>query len=400
VLFTRSSTAAYSPDSPSAVPSLSRDSLDRQEERRATIRRMKRRDFLKGAAAGGLAGCGGGAAGGPGVAATRRVRWRLASSFTRSLDAMFGAAELLCERVRAMTDGAFEIRPYPGGELVPALEVLDAVQSGTVQIGQTASYYYKGKNPALAFDTCVPFGLSPRQQTAWLVDGGGLELVNELYADFGVVAMPAGNTGTQMGGWFRREIASKDDLVGLKMRIPGLGGDVMSALGVAVQNIAGGDIFIALETGAIDATEWVGPYDDERLGFHRIAKNYYYPGWWEPGPSLSFLVNRAAYDDLPSTYRAALHAAAAESATFMQARYDAKNPAALQRILAEGVAVRPFSDDLMIAAREVALQLIEDQAAADPAYRKIHASWKKARKDLFQWFAVAELSYARFAFGS
>jgi TRAP-type mannitol/chloroaromatic compound transport system substrate-binding protein len=359
---------------------------------------MKRREFLKGAAVGGLAGCGGGTGGAANVIANRKVRWRLASSFTRQLDAMFGAAELFCERIREATDGNFDIRPYPGGEIVPALEVLDAVQSGTVQVGQTASYYYTGKNPALVFDTCVPFGFNTRQQSAWLLEGGGLELVNELFADFGVIAMPAGNTGAQMGGWFRREVRSKEDLRGRKMRIPGLGGDVMSALGVSVQQIAGGDIFVALETGAIDATEWVGPYDDEKLGFHKIARNYYYPGWWEPGPSLSFYVHKKSFEELPSAYQAALRSASAVAATFMQARYDARNPAALQRILAAGVQVRPFDDDLMKTAQEISIQLLEDQAAADPAYRKIYEHWKKARRELFGWFSLAELSYARFAF--
>jgi TRAP-type mannitol/chloroaromatic compound transport system substrate-binding protein len=358
---------------------------------------MQRRDFLKGAAASGLASCGAGASG-PAVVTTKRVRWRLASSFTRTLDAMFGAAELLARRVGELTDGNFEIRPYEAGELVPALEILDAVQAGTVQIGQTASYYYKGKNPALAFDTCVPFGFNARQQNAWLLEGGGLALVNELLADFGVLSYPGGNTGAQMGGWFRREIAGPGDLRGLKMRIPGLGGDVMSALGVSVQNIPGGDIYVALETGAIDATEWVGPYDDERLGFQRVAKNYYYPGWWEPGPSLSFYLSRAAHGDLPSAYQAALRIAAAEAATFMQTRYDMQNPPALQRIIAGGVEVRPFAEELLRAAQAASETLMEDQSAKDAGYAKIYGAWKTARKDLFAWFSTAELAYARFAF--
>ncbi len=354
---------------------------------------------MAGAAGGGLAACGvGGGGGAPGAVTTKRVRWRCQSSFPRSLDAMFGSAELLAERVREMTAGNFEIRVSQPGEIVGALKVLDGVQSRTVELGQTASYYYKGKNPALAFDTCVPFGLNARQQTAWLLEGGGLELVNELFADFGIVSFPAGNTGAQMGGWFRNELSSAADLRGVKMRIPGLGGDVMDALGVSVQVIAGGDIYMSLETGAIDATEWVGPYDDEKLGFHKVAKNYYYPGWWEPGPSLSFYVNRAAWDELPSTYQAAFRAATYEAAAMMQTRYDAQNPAALQRLLDSGVQLRPFPDDLLQAAREAAAQLMEDEAAKDPAYRKIYDAWKKARTDLFRWFGTAELAYANFAF--
>ena len=204
---------------------------------------------------------------GEGAAAVTQpnIRWRLASSFPRSLDTIFGAAEFMAERVKAMTDGRFDIRVYPGGELVPGLQVLDAVQNETVQIGQTCSYYYTGKNPALAFDTCVPFGMTARQQQAWLGEGGGGELMAKVFSDFGIRSFPSGNTGAQMGGWFKEELSGLDGLKGLKMRIPGLGGDVMSALGASVQVIAGGEIFPALERGAIDATEWVGPYNDYRV---------------------------------------------------------------------------------------------------------------------------------------
>ena len=310
---------------------------------------MKRRDLLTGALAGGvLAACSGESGGsGPAVHTRKKIRWRLASSFPRSLDTIYGAAEVMSERVKEMTDGNFDIRCYPAGELVPGLEVLDAVEQGAVQIGQSASYYYIGKNPALAFDTCVPFGMTARQQNAWLLEGGGLELVNELYADFGVHSIPGGNTGVQMGGWFVPEVNSREDLKGLKMRIPGMGGMVMEALGVATQTIAGGEIFPALERGAIDATDWVGPYDDEKLGFHKVARNYYYPGWWEPGPSLSFFVNQRQMAELPSDYQAILKLACHEGGLAMQTRYDAKNPGALKRILEAGVTTRRFSDDIM-----------------------------------------------------
>lgn len=372
-----------------------------------------RRRLLRGAATGlagfgvgaiaGLGGCGsttpsaeeGGA---PAVITNKKVRWRLASSFPRSLDTIFGGAEVLAERVKAMTDGNFDIRVYPAGELVPGLEVLDAVQNGTAQCGQTGSYYYIGKNPALAFDTCVPFGLTARQQTAWLTEAGGLELINGLLADFGVRALPAGNTGVQMGGWFKGEVGSLAELKGLKMRIPGMGGKVMTMLGVSVQNIAGGEIFPALERGAIDATEWVGPYDDEKLGFHKAAKYYMYPGWWEPGPHLSHYVNQAAWDKLPAVYREVFTAAAKESATVMQARYDARNPAALARLIEAGVILRPFADDIMAAAREASVQMLEDDAAKDPRYRKVYDHWKRFRDDSFGWFGLAELAYQNAAF--
>jgi TRAP-type mannitol/chloroaromatic compound transport system substrate-binding protein len=367
---------------------------------------MKRRDFVRKAVVGavGAAGasalgaCGGGEGSGPAVITQPQVNWRLASSFPRGLDTIYGAAEVLGQRLEAMSDGRFRVRAYPAGELVPGLQVLDAVQQGTVQVGHTAGYYYTGKNPALPFDTCIPFGMTSRQQTAWLSEGGGLELTRQLYADFNIINFLAGNTGAQMGGWFKREIGSAADLKGLKMRIPGLGGEVMNRLGVNVQLLAGGEIYPALERGVIDATEWVGPYDDEKLGFHQVAKNYYYPGWWEPGPSLSYLVNRDAWDKLPSAYQAMFEAAASESATVMQARYDAQNPAALQRLLAEGITLRRFSDDILEAAQAATFEMLEEEAAKDATYRNLFDAWKKAREEQFRWFGTAELAYAEFSF--
>ncbi|MCP4807555.1 MAG: TRAP transporter substrate-binding protein [Proteobacteria bacterium] len=365
---------------------------------------MKRRDFMRSALGFGVGGVAGLAAcnqpdatgDGPAVATQKNIRWRLASSFPRSLDTLFGGAEVLAARVSAMTDGAFDIKVYPAGELVPGLQVMDAVQQGTVQIGQSASYYYTGKNPALAFDTCVPFGLTARQQAAWLLEGGGLDLMNEMFSDFGMRTFPGGNTGVQMGGWFNREVSGLSDLSGLKMRIPGAGGDVMAMLGVSVQVIAGGEIYPALERGAIDATEWVGPYDDEKLGFHKVVKNYYYPGWWEPGPSLSFYVGDKAWAELPASYQAIFQTACAEAAAVMQQRYDAKNPPALQRLLASGVQMRPFSDEIMQGARDASQQYLEDNAAADPGYKKVYDAFAKIRKDQQTWFGTAERAYHQF----
>jgi len=228
-----------------------------------------------------------------------RIRWRMATSWPKSLDTIYGGAETLSQRVREMTDGRFVITPFAAGELVPGLQVLDAVQSGTVQCGHSASYYYIGKNPALAFGTTVPFGLTAQQQNAWLYNAGGLEAMQKLYADFNIINFPAGNTGAQMGGWFKRPINTVSDLKGLKMRIPGLGGKVMASLGVNVQVLPGGEIFLALDRGALDAAEWVGPYDDEKLGLNKAAQYYYYPGWWEPGPSFDLLVNRSEWQKLP-----------------------------------------------------------------------------------------------------
>ncbi len=361
---------------------------------------MKRRDLLTTGLLGsaGLAACAQSQQG-PAVQTRKKVIWRLASSFPRGLDTIYGGADVLAERVTAMSGGSFTIRAYPAGELVPGLQVMDAVQQGTVQVGQTASYYYTGKNPALAFDTCVPFGLTARQQTAWLTESGGLELLRKAFADFDILNFPAGNTGAQMGGWFKREINAAADLEGLKMRIPGLGGQVMSRLGATVQVLAGGDIYPALERGAIDATEWVGPYDDEKLGFHKVAKLYYYPGWWEPGPSLSFYVNQGAWGQLSSEYREIFQAAAQDAAMVMQARYDAQNPAALERLLAAGVDLRRFSDDVMVAAAAAAEALLEEQAAADPAYRAIYDHWSRFRAASNRWMGTAELAYTAHVWG-
>jgi TRAP-type mannitol/chloroaromatic compound transport system substrate-binding protein len=372
----------------------------------ARSRPLKRREFLKQAAsvaAGGagaaiLSGCTSQPDGAPAVHTKKNVVWRLTSSFTRSLDTLYGATEYFAARVEALSEGRFRIRTYPAGEIVPALQVLDAVQRGTVQMGQTASYYFVGKNPALAFECCVPFGLSSRQQMAWLYEGGGLDLTRKVFADFNILNFPGGNTGVQMGGWFQRELHGLSDLQGLKMRIPGIGGRVMSRLGTTVQVLPGGEIFPALERGAIDATEWVGPYDDEKLGFYKVARYYYYPGWWEPGPNLSFYVNADEWAKLPATYQSIVESACREAAVIMQARYDARNPGALERLLQQGVQLRRFPDDILQAAERESMAVLQEEADRDPAYRSLFDTWKKARGDSFEWFATAELAYAQAAF--
>jgi TRAP-type mannitol/chloroaromatic compound transport system substrate-binding protein len=372
---------------------------------------MKRREFLRkavtgtaGAAAGvtAVAACGGGdralSDGAPAVITKTRVKWTLVSSFPRGLDTIFGASLVLAEKVALMTDGNFTIDVNAPGELVPGLQVLDAVKSGAAEVGQSASYYYIGKNPVLAFDTCVPFGLTARQQAAWLLGGGGLELLRPVFADFGVLNFPGGNTGVQMGGWFRKEVDSVDDLKGLKVRVPGMGGEVMARLGATVQVLPGGEVYSALERGVLDAAEWVGPYDDEKLGLHKVARYYYYPGWWEPGASLSYYVGLTAWERLPASYKAIFEAAAHESGIQMQVRYDTKNPPALKRLLEHGVELRAFSQEIMEAAQRISTELLEENAAKDPVYRAIYASWKQARDESFAWFGKAELAYASFAF--
>ncbi len=327
-----------------------------------------------------------------------QINWRLASSFPRSLDTIFGAAEVMAEAVRKMTNGKFNIKVYPAGEIVPGLQVMDAVQNNSVEMAHTVSYYFTGKHEALAFDTGVPFGLTARQQNAWLYHGGGLQLMQEIYSEFNIINFPGGNTGCQMGGWFRKEVNTINDLKGLKMRIPGLGGKVMSALGVNVQVLAGGDIYPALERGAIDATEWVGPYDDEKLGFYKVAKYYYYPGWWEPGTTITFLINKKAWEDLPNTYKTILETACAYANIDMTAKYDAKNPEALQRMIKQGTQLRKFSDEILKEAYKKANELMEELALKDKTYKKVYESWKKFRGDENEWFRTAELTYSNFGF--
>jgi len=362
---------------------------------------VKRREFFKKAvpaAAGGaiLAGCAQQNQA-PGAVTQPRINWRMASSYTRSTDVLFGAAEQFARRVGELTDGHFTIRPYPAGELVPGNQVLDAVQSGTVQCGQSASYYYTGKNEAFGFDTGLPFGLSTRQQMAWLYHGGGLALLRDVFAEFNIINFPAGSTGVQMGGWFRREINSVADLRGLKMRIPGLGGEVMSRMGVTVQLLTGAEVYMALERGVIDAVEWVGPYDDEKLGFHKICKNYYYPGWWEPGAVVSNYVNRDAWEKLPAAYKAAVEVACTEVSEWMTTAYDKRNPEALDRLLADGVKLRAFPDDVMVEAERITNELMEQKASASASFAKIYQPWKAFREQTNRWFATAELAQMTYA---
>lgn len=367
---------------------------------------MERRAFLKSAAlgvagTGAVAACGGSAAG-PATAGEvftgPEVTWRLASSFPRSLDVIFGAAERFATRVGQLTGGRFTVRVYPAGEVVPGLQVMDAVQQGTVHAGHTVTYYYLGKNPALAFDTGVPFGLTARQQNAWLTLGGGREALLPVFAEFGIVPFACGNTGTQFGGWFRRPITSVADLRGLRMRMPGLGGEVLARLGVSVQTLAGGEIYTALERGAIDATEWVGPHDDEKLGFHQVANNYYYPGWHEPGITATLMVNQQALEALPEVYRHVVEVAAAEQNQDMLMQYDHLNPLALARLRAAGVQVRPFPEDVLQAVWQETQGLLDDYAAKSAQFKAIYEPWKAYRQESFRYFNGVEQAYASFAF--
>ncbi len=351
---------------------------------------MERRSFLKKAAVGASAGA---AIAAPALAQTSAlptVSWRLASSFPKTLDTIFGSSEQFVKRVAQLTGGKFQIRQFAAGEIVPGLQVMDAVQAGTVEMGHTASYYYFGKDPTFAFDCAVPFGLTSRQQTAWVDQGGGRELMREFYKGYGIVNFLAGNTGTQMGGWYRKEIKSAADIKGLKIRIAGFAGRVMERMGAVPQQIPAGDVYAALEKGTIDAAEWVGPYDDEKLGLVKVAPHYYSPGWWEAGPQLSFYVNIKEWEKLPKEYQAAVEAASYECHVIMQADYDAKNPAALARLMKNGAKLHNFSKDVMDAAYKHSTEVMEEEAAKNAKFKKIYEPWKRFRQDQNQWASVAE----------
>ncbi|NEO84366.1 MAG: TRAP transporter substrate-binding protein [Spirulina sp. SIO3F2] len=370
---------------------------------------MKRRNFINTAAiatatTAGLAACGQASetqtSSGSASGDLPRIRWRMATSWPQSLDTIYGGATTVCDRVREMTGGRFDITPSPAGEIVGGLEVMDTVETGAVECGHTAGYYYIGKNPALAFATSVPFGLTAQQQNAWLYHGGGLDALHKIYADFNIINFPAGNTGAQMGGWFKNEIKGLDDLKGLNMRIPGLGGKVMAKLGVNAQSLPGGEIFLALERGAIDATEWVGPYDDEKLGLYKAAKFYYYPGWWEPGPTLETQVNLKEWEKLPKEYQVIFQAAAKEANLNMLAQYDALNQAALIRLQKEhGVQLKAYSPDILAAGKEAAAELYAESASSDATFKEIYEPWQQFRDQVAKWNSINELSFSSFVSG-
>jgi TRAP-type mannitol/chloroaromatic compound transport system substrate-binding protein len=351
---------------------------------------MQRRHFLK------VAGAGATLAAAPIAApaiAQNTIRWRLASSFPKSLDTIYGGAEFFAKRVSEMTDGKFQIQVFAAGEIVGGLQVLDAVRDATIECGHTAGYYYYGKDPTYAFDTAVPFGMNARQQNAWLVHGGGMELLRDFFKQANIYNIPCGATGAQMGGWFRKEIKTVQEMQGLKFRLGGFAGAVMSKLGVVPQQIAGGEIYAALEKGTIDATEWVGPYDDEKLGFNKVAKFYYYPGWWEGSAQLSLYINTAAHNALSKEYKAILEAASWEAHAWMLAKYDAQNPAALRRLVNSGTQLRQFSREILQACQKAANEVYEETAAKNPTFKKVYEPWNKFLAEQNLWFRVAEFGF-------
>ena len=352
---------------------------------------MKRRSFLTAAVGGGAA-----ALASPAIAQSPELRWRMTSGFPRSLDTLVGPAEGFANHISELTGGRFQIEVFPAGEIVPTAQAAEAVGTGTVEMAHTASYYYWGKDPTFALGTAVPFGPNARQANAWLYQGGGNELLNAFFAKHNLYGLPGGNTGVQMGGWFRKEIGSVAELQGIKFRIAGIGGLIMEKLGVVPQQIAAGDIYPALERGTIDAAEFVGPYDDERLGLYRVAPYYYYPAFWEGGPVLHFFINLDKWNELPAEYKAAITTAAAYANQDMLARYDAQNPVALRSLVAGGAKLTPFTQDILEAGYAAANEVYAQLSAENADFKTIYDSQSAFRNEGYLWFQVAEYSYDNF----
>ncbi len=333
----------------------------------------------------------------PAVHAQPTLRWRLASSFPKSLDTIFGAADVFAQRVRQLSGGRFDISVHAAGELMPAFGVVDGVQNGTVEAAHTAPYYFFGKDETFAIGGAIPFGLNSRQMTAWTFQGNGLSLMREFYAKYNIIHFPCGNTGAQMGGWMRKEIRSVADVKGLKFRIGGFAGRVIERMGGVPQNIPGGEIYQALEKGTIDAAEWIGPYDDQKLGFNKVAPYYYYPGWWEGGLQLDLYIHQKAWDALSTEQKLIVETASAYAHLETQAKYDVKNPIALKQLVSSGNAkLRPFPADLMAEAFKQAMALYQELSARNENWRKVYADYARFRADQNLWFRFAESTFDRF----
>ncbi|MDM4765354.1 TRAP transporter substrate-binding protein [Pelomonas sp. SE-A7] len=354
---------------------------------------MERRSFVRSAGIAGVLAAGAAPAI---VHAQANIKWRLASSFPKSLDTIFGAADVFAKKVSEMTGGKFQISVHAGGELMPAFGVVDGVQNGTVEMAHTAPYYFFGKDETFALGCAVPFGLNSRQMTAWMVEGNGLKLMREFYRNYNIINFLGGNTGAQMGGWYRKEIKSIADIKGLKMRIGGFAGRVLERMGGVPQNIPGGEIYSALEKGTIDAAEWVGPYDDKKLGFNKVAPNYYFPGWWEGGPQLDFFINTKAFDSLSAEYKAVVEAASAMAHVDMQAKYDAKNPGALKELVGSGTKLFKFPRDVMETAFKESMAIYSELSAKNPNWKKVYEDMAVFRRDQNLWFKIAEAGFDDF----
>lgn len=353
---------------------------------------MKRRDFIKSAAVTGVAT---GSVAAPAiVSAKSAIRWKMVTTWPKNFPVLGTGANKLAKLITEMTDGRIKVKVYGSGELVPAFEVFDAVSRGTAELGHGSAYYWKGKIEEAQFFSTVPFGMNAQEMTAWLYHGGGMELWQETYEPFGVIPAAAGNTTVQMAGWFNKEINSVNDLKGLKMRIPGLGGEVLKRAGGTPVNLPGGELFTSLKTGAIDATEWVGPYNDLAFGFHKAAKYYYYPGWHEPGTTLEALINKKAFDALSKDLQSIVQNACKVVNQDMSTEYTAKNNSALDTLVNEHkVDVRKLPDDVLSKLKTLSDEVVSELAGKNDAARKIHDSYNKFRTQVSAWHEISEKIY-------
>jgi TRAP-type mannitol/chloroaromatic compound transport system substrate-binding protein len=321
-------------------------------------------------------------------------KWKLVTTWPKNYPGLGTAPENFAKKVNAMSDGRLQIKVFGAGQLVPAFEVFDAVSQGTAEMGHGASYYWTGKAKAAAFFTSIPFGLNAQEMNGWLHYGGGLELWRELYADFNLVPFAAGNTGVQMAGWFNREINSMADIKGLKMRIPGMGGDVITRAGGVSVTIAGGELYTAMQTGVIDALEWVSPYNDIALGFHQVAKYYYYPGWHEPGPTLELIINKDALATLPKDLQAMVETAARAVNQDMLDEYTARNNEALMQLVdVHGVQLKKLPDEVILELRKISGEILEELAEDSELSRRIAESVKAFQKQATAYHRVSEEAY-------
>jgi TRAP-type mannitol/chloroaromatic compound transport system substrate-binding protein len=347
---------------------------------------ISRRNFARFGAAGVAA-----AVAAPAIAQTSpTLKWRMTSSFPKSLEGLWGAAPTVARLVNEMSDGKFEIQAFGPGEIVPGLQVMDAVSNGTVECGHTYSGYYVGKNPTVIFDGSLPFGMTARQQNAWYLFGDGKKLIDEVYDGLGIVSIPMGNTGGQSFGWFRKEIKSPADFSGVKMRVAGFGGRVMAKLGVVPQQIAGGDIYSALEKGTIDAAEWVGPHDDEKLGFHKVAKYMHIPGVLELEANNSLYINKAKWAELPPNYQSMLRAACGYALMEMLAGYDARNAKALARVIAQGAQLVVLTPETLRALRNALETVLDEEGAKSEQFKKVLENWRAFRAEQHRWFSIGD----------
>ncbi|WP_378948296.1 TRAP transporter substrate-binding protein [Paracoccus sp. R86501] len=358
---------------------------------------MDRRSFLTRASVGGAAAAAGGVLAAPAIAQdSQKVTWRLASSFPKSLDTIYGGAEELSQRLSEATDGRFAVQVFSAGEIVPGLDAINATTEGTVECSHSVGYYNWGKDPAFACGADLPFTFSARSKAAYNYHGGGIENYNEFLKEYNLVSYPGGNTGTQMGGWYRKEVNTLEDMKGLKLRIAGLAGRVMERLGVVPQQIAGGDIYPSLERGTIDAAEWVGPYDDAKLGFQKVAPYYYYPGFWEGGPTVSFFVNQAAWDAISEADQALFRTCCQAVDQNMLAKYDMKNPTALKELVGSGAQLRSFSEEILTAAFNASQEVYAELSAENPAFKKMYESMLAYRDDWYLYQQTAEYTFDTF----